>query len=172
MKNLPCPLTLIAACGLRGELGLNNNLPWHQATDLKFFSDKTKKSVLIMGRLTFESLGKKLPVRRHCILSKSMNMPEEDDLKIVRSITQLWEWLKKENINSAFVIGGSQIYSLLAPFCSKLLITHIHGSVPADTFLDLSILHKCRLVTAQHVKADADNQFSMTFATYEQDLAD
>jgi dihydrofolate reductase len=164
-KILSCELTLIAACGLRGELGLNNQLPWHQERDLRFFADITKNAVLIMGRNTFESLGKKLPGRTHCILSKQM-VSDDPELIILSDLKKLYEWVSKNNIKKAFVIGGAQLYHQLAPYCSSILITHINGIVKADTFLNFNMLWNCELTQAHFAPADQKNQFSMTFANY------
>jgi dihydrofolate reductase len=162
----PCALTLIAACGLRGELGLHNKLPWSQPRDMRFFSKTTRKSVIILGRNTFEDLGEKLPGRTHCILSTTMQPIDDPDVVILRNIESLWDWLKKNEIRHAYVIGGSHIYHQLVSYCSTVLITHIHAIVEADVFLDLKILWPYQLTHSYITPPDEENKYAMTFATY------
>ena len=161
-------LTAIAAVGLRGELSYETKLPWHQPADLKFFAEQTRKSIIIMGRKTFECFPKKLPGRHHCVISKNFQLNNDVDVTHLKDIENIWSWPKLEEDGHAFVIGGGQIYSQLIPFCQKVLITHIHGIFKADTFLDLNLLRDFNLERSVYHPADSRHKHSMTFATYTQ----
>jgi dihydrofolate reductase len=165
MQKFSCDLTLVAACGLRGELGLNGALPWHQPADMKFFAKTTQKSVVIMGRNTFDSLKKKLHGRMHCVLSTTMHS-EDPDVIVVPSITAMTHWLADQQIEKAYIIGGQKIYDQCFSLCNTAIITHIHGIFKADTYLDLNKLADFEPQTKTFLAKDEANQYDMTFAIY------
>ncbi len=160
-------LCLIAACGLRGELGFEGQLPWHQPSDLKFFSKMTKGFPIIMGRKTFESFPNPLPGRIHCILSSKNH--ENNTLKNIfyfHDIQEIISWLSKQGHSKAFIIGGESLYLQTLKMCSKIYITHIHGVFKADVFFDLSQLKDLSITETLTVSSDEKNKYGMTFITY------
>lgn len=159
-------LDLIAACGLRGELGLKGNLPWHQPADLKFFSKMTKGFPIIMGRKTFESFANPLPNRIHCILSSKKENSSLEKVFYFHDINQIIEWLEKNNYEKAFIIGGESVYNQTINMCSKVYLTHIHGVFEADVFFDLSLLRNFIITEKLTIPSDDKNEFGMTFITY------
>lgn len=121
-------LNIIAAIGKNNELGKNNQLIWHISKDLKFFREKTKGAILVMGRKTFDSLPKILPGREHIILSKTNNFNKElnEQVKIVDNAAELVTICKESaKNNEVFVIGGASLYKMFVDIADKLYITHI-----------------------------------------------
>ncbi len=121
-------INIIAAIGKNNELGKGNSLIWNIPKDLKFFREKTKNSIIVMGRNTFNSLPKILPGRKHIILSSTNNFNKEinDDVTVINSKEDLINLCKKisEN-NEVFIIGGASLYSMFIDIADVLYITHI-----------------------------------------------
>ncbi len=122
---------IIAAIGKNNELGKNNNLIWHLPNDLKFFKEKTMNHPILMGRNTFESLPKLLPNRKHIVLSRGKNFP--DEVKVYSSIEEfLNSYEENEDI---FIIGGAQVYRQMMPYANSMYLTHIDAEdLSADVY--------------------------------------
>ena len=105
----------IVAMAANRVIGHGDTIPWHLPEDFKFFKATTMGHTIIMGRKTFESIGKPLPGRRNIILSRTM--PETPGITVVRSPEEL---LQLHESNGFFVIGGAEIYELLLPYCTEL----------------------------------------------------
>lgn len=110
-------------------IGSEGQIPWHLPEDLKFFKATTLGHSIVMGRKTYDSIGKPLPGRQNIILSRTM--PKTDSITIVRSPEEL---VTLPNSPDFFVIGGAEIYKLLLPYCDELYITHVPCRVAGDTF--------------------------------------
>ena len=126
-------LSIIAAIANNNVIGKDNGLIWHLPEDLKRFKKLTTGHTIIMGRKTFESLGRVLPNRKHIVLCKSGKLQiQNENVEIVSDIEQLKPYIKSKEEN--FVIGGASIYQLLIPYANKMYITKIHHSFEGDTF--------------------------------------
>lgn len=126
-------ISLIAAIGRNRELGKDNQLVWHIPEDLKFFQDKTKNHVVIMGRNTYESIGKPLPNRTNIVLSRNIDLKISDCI-VVDSLKRAFEVAKEREKEEIFVIGGAKVYAESLPFADKLYLTMIHKTAEADTY--------------------------------------
>ncbi|MBX9742024.1 MAG: dihydrofolate reductase [Chthoniobacterales bacterium] len=120
----------IAAMAENRVIGAEGKIPWHLSGELPFFKKTTLGHAIVMGRKTYESLGKPLPGRRNIVLSRTM--PPTEGCTVVKNL----EALRVLNIPSEeiFVIGGAEIYRLLLPECDTLILTHVHRAVAGDTF--------------------------------------
>jgi len=117
-------LSMIVAMAKNYVIGKDNQLIWHLPEDLKRFKKLTTGHTIIMGRKTFESLGRILPNRRHVILCHDMAMKiENENIEILEDISMLEKYIQSEEEH--FVIGGATIYRLLMPYANKLYITKI-----------------------------------------------
>ena len=115
-------LSIIVAKAKNNTIGKDNKLLWHISDDLKRFEELTTGHVIIMGRKTFESLGKVLPNRKHIVFSQNPDFKVNDEnVEIVHSMLQLQEYIEDDKEN--FVIGGAIIYNLLMPYCKKMYVT-------------------------------------------------
>jgi len=112
-------------------IGVKGGMPWHLPEEFRFFKTTTMGHAIVMGRKTYESLGKPLPGRHNIVLSRTME--PHSGVTLVRNL----EELKKLPISSEeiFVIGGADIFRLLLPECNELFITQVHRYVDGDTFL-------------------------------------
>ena len=124
---------LIAAIGENGELGRNNELLWHLPGDLPRFKELTMGSPIVMGRKTYDSIGRALPGRKNIVLSANAAWQAEG-VVTVSSLDAAIEEARLENTGKAFIIGGGQIYKLFLPYATKLEITEVFDAPMADAF--------------------------------------
>jgi dihydrofolate reductase len=115
-------------------IGKNNQLPWNIKEDLTHFKETTTGHAIVMGRKTFESIGRPLPNRINFILTrdKSYNL-EHADVKVIHDINQLLEQYKRSK-KTLFVIGGEKVYSLFLEHCDELIVSHIMNFYYGDTY--------------------------------------
>ncbi|OON94394.1 MAG: diacylglycerol kinase [Candidatus Epulonipiscioides saccharophilum] len=131
-------ISMIAAVANNGVIGMDNNLPWRIKEDLAFFKRMTKNKTVIMGRKTFESIGKPLAGRKNVVLTSTANIK---DTEVVNNFTQTLEIAKLDN---AFIIGGAKIYELFLPYTDVLYITEVNLNVAGDTlFPEFKHLFDC-----------------------------
>ena len=126
-------LSIIVAVAKNNVIGKDNQLIWHLPEDLKRFKEITSGHTIIMGRKTFESLGRVLPNRKHIILCNDADLNINDEnVTIVDDINRLGEYINKEEEN--FIIGGATIYKLMLPKVDKLYITKINQEFDGDVY--------------------------------------
>ena len=122
---------MIAVIGKNRELGCNNKLLWDLPEDMKRFKELTTRHTVVMGRKTFESIGKPLPNRTNIIITRDKNY-KTPGCEIVHSPKDI---IKKNNkLNNIFIIGGGEIYKLFLPYTDKLYLTIVQDKPKADTF--------------------------------------
>ena len=127
MKDLKIVVAMDRGCAI----GRDNDLPWHLPDDLKHFKALTSGHTVIMGRRTYESIGRPLPNRRNIVLTRSRRL-SADGCEICHSFTDLLSW---EGSGEAFVIGGAAIYRSALPHAQQLWITHVFTELAdADVF--------------------------------------
>ena len=126
-------LSTIVAIANNNVIGKDNKLIWHLPEDLKRFKQITTGKNIIMGRKTFESLGRVLPNRKHIILCNDMEMDiDNENVEILDDISKLDKYINSGEEN--FVIGGATIYKLLMPYVNKLYITKINHDFEGDVY--------------------------------------
>ena len=125
--------SIIVAISDNNAIGRDNQLLWHISEDLKFFKRTTLGSPVIMGRKTFESIGRPLPKRVNIVVSRGFNTGEE--VAVAASLEEAFKVAEDTNLEKCFVIGGGQIYSQALPLVDSLIVTHVHTVIEdADTF--------------------------------------
>ncbi len=160
-------INIIAAIGENNELGKSNNLIWHIPKDLKYFSEKTKGSVIVMGRNTFNSLPKILPNRKHIVLSKTggFNKETNENVLVIDDKEKLIGLCKELSANNEiFIIGGASLYKMFMEIADKLYITHIEEK---DDDADVYFPEISSNVWNREVIAnDEDNNIKFSFVEY------
>ena len=122
-------LSLITAFDQNQLIGDGNALPWNIPEDLAYFKKITTGKTVVMGRKTYESIGRPLPNRRNIVLSNHMqSLP---NIEVIKDYQQVLELAASESV---FIIGGSEIYKLFLPFVTSLYITHIDSEFQGDTY--------------------------------------
>src|SRR5437773_7514061 len=128
-RSLMSELKAIAAMSLNRVIGQGNKIPWHLPEDFKFFKQTTMGHILLMGRKTFESIGRPLPGRETIVLSRSgAAFPG------VRTVTDLQQIDLQNEKRTVFICGGAQIYEQYLPLCSELYLTLVKRTVEGDAF--------------------------------------
>ncbi|OGI57447.1 hypothetical protein A3B85_01025 [Candidatus Nomurabacteria bacterium RIFCSPHIGHO2_02_FULL_37_13] len=159
-------ISLIAAIGKNNELGKNNTLLWHLSADMKHFRETTLLHAVIMGKKTFESIGKPLPNRRNIVITRDVKYKKEG-VEIAHSLSGALDLFpdQKEEI---FIIGGAEIYKQFMPIADKLYITHMDAQdKEADSFFPEIIPVVWNEISHEEYPADEKNIFPYTFSIYE-----
>lgn len=125
----PRALTGIAALARNRVIGKGNTLPWHLPADFKHFKTTTLGGVLIMGRATFESIGRPLPGRETVVLSRTVTTIP--GVTVVRDWSEVWALFPDKPL---FLAGGAQLYAQALPMCSELILTHVNMEPEGDAF--------------------------------------
>ena len=123
-------ITLIAACSKNRVIGKDNKLLWYLPEDLKRFKNLTLGNPVVMGRKTYESIGKALPGRLNIILTKNKDF-KADNCLLYNNIYDMLEIYEQSNL---FVIGGGEIYNMFLPYAKKVELTFIDKEFEGDTF--------------------------------------
>lgn len=158
-------ITIVAAIGNNNALGKDNQLLWRLPKDLKHFKELTENHPIVMGRKTYESIGKALPNRTNIVVSRKENWFQEGIL-IVSTLKEALKFAKKidENI---FVIGGGEIYKQTVDLADKLEITQVKGDFEADTFFPKIDPKIWKMTDEQCHEKDEKNEHVFCFQTYE-----
>ena len=158
-------LSIIVAKAKNNTIGKDNKLLWHISDDLKRFEELTTGHVIIMGRKTFESLGKVLPNRKHIVFSQNPDFKVNDEnVEIVHSMLQLQEYIEDDKEN--FVIGGAMIYNLLMPYVTKMYVTEIDKDFEGDTFFPRINSDIWEEISREEGPEDSKNNFKYEYVTY------
>jgi len=158
-------ISFIAAIGRNNELGKNNKLVWRLPGDLKFFTDTTKGHSVIMGRKTFESIGRVLENRRNIIITHEENYNKEG-IEVVHSIEKALELCSNEN--EVFIIGGAQIFTEAMPWANRLYITHVDAEdKDANVFFPKIDLNDWKVISEKFHPKDDKNEADFIIKIYE-----
>ena len=158
-------ITIIAAMAKNNAIGFQNKLIWHLPDDLKNFKKLTQHNVVIMGRKTFESIGKPLPNRVNIVVTSTLQS-KDDAVKMVKNIPEAIE-LGKKFSEEIFIIGGAKIYKETLPFANKMEITMIEG-IPenADAFFPEIDWGNWELIQEKSHKIDENHCVNFSYKTY------
>lgn len=153
-------VTLILAYGPDGVLGNHGALPWpnHQE-DMRRFRQATMGGTLIMGRKTYESIGKPLPWRQNVVLSHNPDKIEGlgPDVAVAKDMNSAMALAGKTPV---FVIGGAAVFGIAMPYATRILLTEMHGSFPGDVYFKIPFLHQWREISRDEWRgADGDCDF-------------
>lgn len=161
-------LSFIVAASENNAIGVHNELPWRLPEDLKFFKRTTLGKPVIMGRKTFESLGKPLPGRLNVVLSQSGNITLPEGVLLFDSLAESIERVEEEDVAEAFIIGGGKIFELAMPYVDRMYITRVHTTINnADAFFP-SIDHShWKLVWEEKHTRDEKHEYDYTFQQFE-----
>ncbi|MFO8055359.1 MAG: type 3 dihydrofolate reductase [Bacteroidales bacterium] len=155
-------ISIIAATGKNNVIGKDNTMPWHMPADLRFFKKTTYGHPVIMGRKTFESLGKPLPGRKNIILSRNITLKDKfDNAIIVNSFSKALK--AAEQAEEVFVAGGSEIYQLALPFTDRIYLTKIDVEVEGDAFFPEINEEEWMTTQKEQHKANPENPFDYEF---------
>lgn len=158
-------ITVIAAIAKNNALGKNNDLIWHLPADLKRFKQVTTGHFILMGRNTFESIGRPLPNRTTIIITRNKDY-FKDGCLIANSLEEALEMAKEEK--QIFIIGGAQIYkeTIEKDLANQLDITLVHKEFDADVYFPIIDKNIWKETAREDFKADEKNDYNYSFITY------
>ncbi|WP_295654412.1 dihydrofolate reductase [uncultured Mucilaginibacter sp.] len=156
-------ITIVVAISSNYAIGKNNQLLWHLPKDLKHFKDTTAGGTVIMGRKTFDSVGRPLPKRRNIVITRQDI--EIAGCEVVKSLEEAIAICKTEA--EVFIVGGAEIYRQAMHLTDRIYLTIVHHSFDADTFfpeIDYKLWHE---TAREDHQTDENHQFSFSFITLE-----
>lgn len=159
-------LSIIVAIAENNVIGKDNQLIWHLPEDLKRFKRLTTGHTIIMGRKTFESLGRVLPNRKHVVLCNDMKLDiDNENVEVLPDISMLKKYMDDEEEH--FVLGGATIYRLLMPYASKMYVTLIHQEFEGDVYFPEIKEEEWKVVSREKGLRDENNPFDYEYINFE-----
>ncbi len=159
-------ISIIVAQALNKGIGFDNKLMWRQSADLKRFKELTTGHTIVMGRKTFDSIGKPLPNRKNIIISRNADLKIEGCI-VVNSIESALQLAQNESESDVFIIGGGEIYALTLPISNTLYVTEINTDLKeADAFFPEIDKTVWKIDSSESFKSDEKNQFDYQFINY------
>ena len=163
-------ISIIVAVAQNGVIGLDNDMPWRLSTDLKRFKAHTLGKPIIMGRKTWDSIGRPLPGRENIVISRDQNFSalgiatatNFDDAKNI-AVTAA----KHDNVEEIFVIGGGEIFKIAMPFVTRIYLTEILSAIDGDTFLKLPDLSNWQIIETFDIAAGEKDSHPTRFTIFE-----
>lgn len=153
-------ISLIVAMASNRVIGINNQLPWHLSADLKKFKQLTLGHSILMGRKTYESIGRPLPGRTNIVISRNSDFQAPECLVFQDTTAALAYCQKQEEV---FVIGGASFYAKLLPQASFIYLTEIHQQFSGDTFFpELETAH-WQEISRENISDDPRVNFAYSF---------
>ena len=158
-------LSIIVAKAKNNIIGKDNKLLWNLPADMKRFKEITSGHVIIMGRKTFESIGKVLPNRKHIIFSQNRDLKYDDEnVEVVHSMLEIKEYIDNDEEN--FVIGGAMIYNLLMSHVTKMYVTQVNKDFEGDAFFPKINEDVWKVVEEEKGVVDEDSKLEFEYITY------
>lgn len=157
-------ISLIVAASTNNVIGADGDLPWKLPDDLKRFKRLTMGKPIVMGRRTWESLGRPLPGRQNIVLTRQTDFVA-DGCEVVASPAAALSAAREAP--EIMIIGGSQVYELFLPKAVRLYLTRVHAVVDGDAFFPDFDEDAWRLMDSETHSADANNEIAFEFKTYE-----
>jgi dihydrofolate reductase len=157
-------ITLIVAVADNGVIGRENALPWHLPEDLKRFKRLTMGKPMIMGRKTFESIGKPLPGRLNIVVTRDTNYRREG-VAVVHGTAQALE--AAADAAEVMVIGGAELFRLFLPQAGRIHLTRVHGTIDGDVTWPALDIRQWEVIERQRHEADERHAHAMTFEVWE-----
>ena len=158
-------IKLICAISKNNVIGNENKLPWNLSEDLKRFKKLTSNNLIVMGRKTFDSIGRPLPNRKNIVLSKNLNL-EIDGVEVFNSPDEVISLYKEiPEKKDMYIIGGTFVYKLFLEYCDYLYITYVDKNFEGDAFFP-KIDWKTWNLTREEEKYDENEKLKYFFRDY------
>lgn len=158
-------ISLLVAMDQNRVIGKDNQLPWHLPADLQYFKKVTMGKPIVMGRKTFDSIGRVLPGRENVIVTRNRAYTNSD-CTILHSIDEVKQFADASN-QEVFIIGGAEIFKAILSEADRLYITKIHAQFEGDTYFPLVDEKEWRQVSAIAGTVDEKNKYAHDFIIFE-----
>lgn len=164
------PLTLIVAMGENRVIGRDNALCWHLRSDLKFFKANTIGRPMVMGRKTFQSIGKPLPNRETIVLTRDVNWSAPDGVHVRPALDEALHLANELGLKMGApdiaIVGGADLYAQTLPLADRILVTIVHATPEGDTFFPKFEHMPFKEITREPHSAGEGDDHPFTFVTY------
>ncbi|MBB2145376.1 dihydrofolate reductase [Pedobacter sp. LMG 31464] len=157
-------VTIVVAISENNAIGKDNQLLWYLPADLKHFKEITTGGTIIMGRKTYDSIGKPLPNRRNIVITRKTDL-EIAGVEVVNSLQEALSLCEQEK--EVFIIGGAEIYKHALVFTNRIYLTTVHQSYEADAFFPELTDNEWEEINQEYNEADEKNNVAYTFSTLE-----
>ena len=159
----------VVALSNNNVIGVNNSLPWNLKTDLAHFKNYTSNKIIVMGRKTYESIGRPLPNRINLIVSNTIK--EINGAELFKStedaINKAKELCINKNLDEIIIIGGGYLFRDTLSITNKLVLTKVDCDIEGDVFYPDVDLNEWEKLSSEHFTKDSDNDYDFTVITYE-----
>ena len=159
-------ISIVVAASENQVIGRDNQLLWHLPNDMKFFKNCTWAMPVIMGRKTFESLGKALSGRTNIVITRQQDW-EAPGVQVVSSLEEAVSKAAEVDAKEAFVIGGGEIYEQALPLTNRIYLTRVHVSLEGDTYFPVLDPAKWVLLSNLDFPADDKHAYPYSFQVWE-----
>lgn len=159
-------ISAIAAMAENRVIGKDNKMPWHLPADLKHFKATTSGHPVVMGRKTYESIGKPLPDRTNIILTRDLQYSAPDCV-ILNSIETALSMANELDMDEIFIIGGAEVYRQLLPVTQRVYLTIVHHNFDGDAFFPELKADEWQEVSRERHTADDKNKYDYSFVVME-----
>ena len=153
-------------------IGVNNDLPWKLKKDLQHFSAYTQNKVIVMGRKTFESIGRPLPNRKNIVISSTLSSSSEIQIvnSLEQAISEATDWNKENNlVEEVVLIGGGYIFKESMNLVNKLVLTRVNCDIDGDVFYPRLDFTEWSMISNESFKKDEENEYDFLVETYIKD---
>jgi len=159
-------ISFIVAVSENNVIGKDNKLPWHLPIDMKYFKNMTWGMPVIMGRKSFEALGKPLAGRRNFVITRNDHWNEKG-VQVVKSIDQAITLASQTGAKEIFITGGAEIFKAAFPSADRIYLTRVHGNFDGDTFFPEWKQEEWKLISNRDCLPDEKNSFALSFQIWE-----
>ncbi len=157
-------VSMIVAASANNVIGTNAGMPWHLREDLRRFKEITMGKPMIMGRLTFESIGKALPGRRSIVITRQVDY-QRAGVEVVTTPDAALELAG--DAEEVMIIGGGEVYEQLLPITDRIYLTRVHAEFDGDTFFPEINEDEWQIVSSEPLPPNDERPFSISFQTLE-----
>ncbi|UEG51221.1 dihydrofolate reductase [Ferruginibacter lapsinanis] len=155
-------ISFVVAASENNAIGKDNQLLWHLPNDMRFFKNTTWGSVVIMGRKSFESMGKALKGRINIVITRQDNWQAEDTI-VAKDLQDALKKAEATNCKEIFIIGGGEIYKQSLGIADKIYLTRVHTRIDGDTFFPELDQAQWELVSKEDFKKDEKHLYDYSF---------
>jgi dihydrofolate reductase len=160
-------LSIIAALSTNNVIGLDHGIPWRQSADLKRLKALTMGHHMIMGRKTWDSLGKPLPGRVMVVITRREDFAPDGAI-VVQSLEDAIRVVEESGDEEPFIAGGAEIFALSMHRADRMYLTRVHAEIEGDTFFpDFDDVSEWHLIDSEHFEADERNEYPYSYLLYE-----
>ena len=159
-------ISFIVAAAENNAIGKDNKLPWHLPTDMRYFKNVTWAMPVIMGRKSFEALGKPLGGRQNFVVTRNKNW-KANGVNVVHTIDQAITLALQTDTKEIFITGGAEIFKAALPLADRIYLTRVHGIFEGDSFFPELSLNEWKMVSNRECRADEKNAYALSFQVWE-----